>query len=78
MVFHVTRADIADLALKLVKQIHRVLAEDIDQHIQSAPMRHTNADFLGAITTNSLNSLSHHGNQAFAALEAKSLGARVL
>ena len=78
MIFHVSRADITGFAFELIKQIDRVFTQYIDQHIKSAAVRHTNTDFLRTVTTDSLDSLSHHRDKAFAAFKTESLGARIL
>ena len=40
-------------------------------------MRHTDTNFLGAVTPNALNRLGHHRDQALATLKAKTLRSRV-
>ena len=78
MVFHVPGADVADFALELVKQVDRVFAQNIDQHVEPAAVRHANTDFFGPVTADALNGFSHHWYQTLSALETKPLGARIL
>ena len=40
-------------------------------------MRHTDTNFLGAVTPNALNRLGHHRDQALATFKAKTLRSRV-
>ncbi len=65
-------------ALKFGKQLRRVLAQDIDQHIEPTAVGHADDDFLGPVGTAALDHLRQHGNQAFAALQAEALGAGIL
>ena len=53
-------------------------AQDIDQDIQATAMGHAYDDFLGAVGTATLYHFRQHGDEAFAAFEAETLGARVL
>ena len=78
MVFHIPGADVADFAFELIKQIDRVFTQYIDQHVKSAAVRHTNTYFLRTVTTDSLNRLSHHRDEAFATFKTESFGARIL
>ena len=66
MVFHIAGADVADFALELVKQIDRVFAQNVDQHVQPATVRHADTDFFGAIPPDPLNRLAHHRDEALA------------
>ena len=77
MVFHIPGADVAGFALELVKQVDRVFTQYINQHVESTAVRHTDADFLGTVTADSLNGFSHHWYQTLSALETKPLGARI-
>ena len=77
MVFHVPRTNVVHPSLKLVKQINRVLAQNIHQHVQPATVRHSDANLLAAIPSDSLNRFGHHGYEALAALQPESLGARI-
>ncbi len=79
MILHVTGAQLVHLlAFELVEQLARVLAEGVDQNVQAATVGHADHDFLGAVGTGALDHLVQHRDQAFAALEAETLGARVL
>ena len=78
VILDVTRSNVGCATFKLIKQIDRVFAEDIHQHIQPTTMRHADANFLGAIATDALNGLGHHRDQALTTLETKALGARIL
>ena len=40
-------------------------------------MRHTNTDFFGTVTADSLNRLTHHRYEALSTLETKPLGSGV-
>src|SRR5690554_136799 len=78
VVFHITGAQpLNTLAVKLVKQVLRVLAVRVDQHIETATVGHANDNFLGAVRTGTLDKLVHQRNQAFTALQAKAFGPRV-
>ncbi|MCY1411243.1 hypothetical protein D9M71_266250 [compost metagenome] len=78
VVLHVTGAELDDLlAFELVEQVARVLAEGVDQHVQTATVGHADDDFLGAVGAGTLDQLVEHRNQAFAAFQAETLGARV-
>ena len=78
MVFNVTRSNVSCAPLKLIKQIDGVFTQDIHQYIQPTTMRHADANFLGAIASDSLNGLGHHWDQALTTLKTKALGARIL
>ncbi|MNC05079.1 hypothetical protein D3C75_525380 [compost metagenome] len=65
------------LAFELVEQLARVLAEGVDQHVQTATVGHADDDFLGAVGTGTLDQFVEHRNQAFAAFQTETLGARV-
>ncbi len=79
VVFHVTRTTLDDfLAIELVDQIRRVLAQDVDQQIQAATVGHADHDFLGAIATGALNQFVHHRYERLATFQAEALGTRVL
>lgn len=79
MVLHVTGAQLDDLlAFELVEQVARVLAQGVDQDVQATAVGHADYDFLGAVGTAALDDLVDHRDQAFAAFQAETLGARVL
>ena len=77
MVFHVPGADVAYFPLELIKQVDRVFTQNIDQHVESAAVRHTNTNFFGTVTADSLNRLTHHRYEALPTLETKPLGSGV-
>ncbi|RMS06393.1 hypothetical protein ALP75_203377 [Pseudomonas syringae pv. actinidiae] len=78
MVFDVTGTQFHFfLAFELVEQVARVLAEGVDQYVQTATVGHADHDFLGAIGPGALNQLVEHRNQAFAAFQTETLGAWV-
>ncbi len=66
------------LALELVEQVARVLAEGIHQHVKAATVGHTDDDFLVAVRTRALNDFIQQRNQALATFQAKTLGTRIL
>ncbi len=65
------------LAFELVEQLARVLAEGVDQYVQTATVGHADDDFLGAVRAGTLDQFVEHRNQAFAAFQTETLGARV-
>lgn len=65
------------LAFELVEQVARVLAEGVHQYVEATTVGHADHDFLGAIGPGTLNQLVEHWNQAFAAFQTETLGARV-
>ena len=78
VVFNVTGTQLdLLLAFELVEQFTRVLAEGVDQHVQATTVSHADHDFLGAVGTGTLDQLVEHRDQAFAAFQAETLGARV-
>ena len=78
MVFHVTGAGIRELlALELVKQFLRILAQGVYQHVQTATVCHAQHDFLGTVGAGTLDQFVQARNQAFAAFQAKTLDARI-
>ncbi|MND94386.1 hypothetical protein D3C80_866020 [compost metagenome] len=79
VVFHVTGTQLdLLLAFELVEQLARVLAEGVDQNVQAATVGHADHDFLGAVGAGTLDHFVQHRDQAFATLQAETLGARVL
>src|SRR5690606_7050407 len=78
VVLHVTGPHVDQLlAFELVEQIFGVLAQGVDQHVQTAPVGHTENDFLDAITAATLDDLVDGENQALATLQTKALGAGI-
>ena len=53
------------------------LFHNIREDRQAAPVRHPDDDFVNTKLTTTLDNLFHCRDQAFAAIEAKSLGAHV-
>ena len=66
------------LALELAEQILRRLAEQIDQHVQPAAMRHADDRLLDAGAAAPLHQIVEQRDQAVAALEREALLAHVL
>ena len=79
VILHIARAgaDI-DFAFEFSKQHARVFAVDIDQHVESATMRHTDYDFFHARTASSLDDFIQKRDKALAAFKGKSFLANVL
>ena len=72
MIFHVTGGQIGRMrAFEFGKQVLRQFTEDIDQHVQTAAMRHTDDDFLNAIGARALNQVFQQRDQALAPFERK-------
>ena len=65
------------LALELSKQIVRHLAKDIDQHIQTATVRHADHDLLHTLASCALNQRIQRGDKTLTALERETLLADV-
>lgn len=64
VVLHVTGAGIGHfLTLELVKQLGRVLSENINQYVEATTMCHADHDFLGAVGTGALDNFVQHRNQ---------------
>src|SRR5690606_9143634 len=79
VIFDVTGGQTFDLlALELVEQIARVLAEGVDQNVEATTVGHADDDFLGAVGATALDDLVHQRNQAFAPFQTEALGVRVL
>ena len=57
--------------VKLSKQILGHFAHDVDQHIQTATVGHTDDDFLHALFTGGLNQFIHGGDKALTAFKGK-------
>ncbi len=71
VVFHVAGVADPTLALEFLEQLTGRFADDVDQHIQPTPVRHTDDDFLHALSASLLHQLVHHRNQALAAFQGK-------
>ena len=65
------------LAVKLVKQIPRVLAQNIDQHVQAPAVRHADHGLQHPLGAEPLQQLVQAGNQGLPALQPKPLDARI-
>ncbi|MNZ75293.1 hypothetical protein D3C78_937670 [compost metagenome] len=79
VVLHVTGGQaLGLLAFELVEQVARVLAEGVDQDVQAAAVGHADDDFLEAVGAGALDDLVQQRDQALAAFQAETLGARVL
>jgi hypothetical protein len=65
------------LALELLEQDRRRLAEDIHQHVEPAPVGHADDYFLHAACAHVQHRLVQQGNQALAAFQGKPLLADV-
>jgi len=79
VIFHVTgRQPLGLLALELVEQIARILAEGIHQDVEATAVRHADDDFLGAVGTTALDDFVKQGNQAFPTLKTKAFGTGIL
>ena len=78
MVFNVTGTQLdLFLAFELVEQLARVFAEGVHQYVQATTVGHADNDFLGAVVARTLDQLVQQRNQALAAFQAETLGARV-
>ena len=70
MIFHVARAQIVGmLTLEFGEQISRQFAKAVHQHVQTAPMRHTEHNFLYALSACDLNDVVEQRNKTLAALQ---------
>ncbi|MNF58913.1 hypothetical protein D3C84_404900 [compost metagenome] len=79
MVLHVTGAEAVDLlAFELVEEVARVLAQGVDQQVETAAVGHADDDFLGAVGAGALDDLVDHRDHALATLQTEALGAREL
>ena len=78
VVFHVTcRQVIAVFSFEFGKQIVRHFAQNIDQHIQAAAVRHADHNLLNAIAAGTLNGFVQRGDETLATLEGETLLADV-
>ena len=64
-------------ALELVKEVLGILAEDVDQHIQPAPVSHADDRLHAAVGAEPLECAVQHGDQALSTFQTESLGARI-
>ncbi|MCY1421492.1 hypothetical protein D9M71_371500 [compost metagenome] len=78
VVLHVTGGQaLGLLAFELVEQVARVLAEGVDQDVQTAAVGHADDNFLQAVGAGALDDLVQQRNQTLATFKAETLGARV-
>ena len=72
MVFHVAAGQCGcGLTLEFGKQITRQLAQRVDQHVQTASVRHADHHFFHAVFTGILNQVIQAGNGTLAAFYRK-------
>ena len=64
--------------VELGEQVLRHLAERVDEHVETAAVRHADDDLLHALAAGALDELVHRGDEALAALEREALLADVL
>jgi len=57
------------VAFELLEQHRRRLAEDVDQHVEPAPVRHADHDFLDAVGSCVQHGLVQQRDQAVAAFQ---------
>ena len=65
------------LAVELVDQFRRALAENVDQQIEAPAVGHADDHFLDAVVAAALNHFVHHRNERFTALQPEPLGTGV-
>ena len=65
------------LAVKLVKQVPRVLAQNVDQHVQAPAVGHADHGLQHSLGAEPLQQFVQAGNQGLAALQPKPLDARI-
>jgi len=73
---HLSRLHV-HLALELLEQQGGRLAQQVDQHVEAAPVGHADDDLLDALGAGALHQLVEHGHQGLAALEREALLAHV-
>ena len=66
-----------DLALELLEQDRGQLAEDVDEHVEAAPVRHPDDDLAGRPRSRPLDDLVEQRDEALAPLEGEPLLPRV-
>ncbi len=69
---------VLELAFELVEQLARVLAEGVDQHVQTAAVGHADHHVLDAILAGAADDGVHHRDQRVAAFQREALLADVL
>ncbi len=75
MVFNVGRPLIFGLTFKLVEQLTGIFTQNINQYVKATAVGHADNNFFRPVGAATLDHGVHHGNQAFAALKTKALGA---
>ena len=65
-------------ALEFLEQRTGLLAEDVDQHVQPAPVRHANHDLANALLAGAFQRFVQQRDQAFRALKGKPFLADIL
>ena len=79
MILHIAAAVMA-LAVRVVEfseYLLRALAQNVDEHVQAAPVRHAEDDLIDALIAGPLDGQIEQRNEAFAAFQRKTLGADV-
>src|SRR5699024_10173240 len=74
VVLHVTGATslaTLEVTVELSKQLCQWLANDVEQDIQTATVRHTDDNFIEALTRSGVNDGVHQRNQFFSALKGE-------
>ncbi len=79
MVLHVTGAldAIRIVSLELREEIGRVLAQDVDQHVEPTAMGHAQDKLLGPLSTATLDKLMEQRDQGIATLHGEALLAHI-
>ena len=76
MIFHVAGAEMLFmLAGELVEQILRLFAQHVDQHVQTAAVRHAHDHFAGAVFTGVADHFAQHRHQRVAAFQREAFRA---
>ena len=77
VIFHITGSPgIAMMTRELIKQLFRAFTQHVNQHGQSATMRHANDDFFMPGGARLTNNRFHHRDQHIAALQRKAFCTR--
>jgi hypothetical protein len=73
VVLDVAGADDLDLALELGEQLTRLLAQNVDQHVQAPAMRHADHQLLDVGTAGPAHQFVEHRDQAITAFQREAL-----
>ncbi len=77
VILHITGVDFVtcgfDLSLEFAKEIFRRFTEDIDQDIETSPVRHPDDNFSDPRRSRSLNQLLQGGNQGLTPFKGETL-----